>query len=269
MGRGRSQVGKKNEVTKFVDKVESSVNKFISSGEIGKIEVKGYGSDKSEYTIERISMNEAKQIIKDEINHLENDTLKESIKRIRTEPSIDILTNGKKIVGIDDDFKMSDINSVIIGTDRGTKIAGDNVILKRWRRAGILSKKDMAEGKEGVVNNYSPFISFRKSKIVSNKPVKYNGKTYKDIGNAKLSKPKRLTDWGTSTSKKRENSLLNSLPEINKVPKGWVAVEGDGTGGNIPAGYALISNNKSRFGGKRETALIKYEKAKKAGIIER
>ena len=106
-----------------------------------------------------------------------------------------------------------------------------------------------------------------KSKIGSSKPVEYNGKIYKDIGNAKLSKPKKRTDWGTSASKKRGNSLLESLPEINKVPKGWVAVEGDGIGGNVPAGYALISNNKSRFGGKRETALIKYERAKKAGII--
>lgn len=90
--------------------------------------------------------------------------------------------------------------------------------------------------------------------------VKFGNKTYKTLGGAKLSTPQRREGYGTSASKKRENALMSSLPEVNKLPRGWVVTS---TGGSVPAGYALVSNNKSRFGGNRESALLKIEKAKK------
>ena len=87
--------------------------------------------------------------------------------------------------------------------------------------------------------------------------IKFGNKTYKTLGGAKLSTPQRREGYETSASKKRRNPLLSSLPEVNKLPKGWSEVVGAVT---APAGYAIVSNNKSRFGGNRETALLKIGK---------
>lgn len=43
---------------------------------------------------------------------------------------------------------------------------------------------------------------------------------------------------------------------IKELPKGWKKVEGATT---APNGYIVVSNNKSRFDGNRETKLIKQE----------
>lgn len=89
--------------------------------------------------------------------------------------------------------------------------------------------------------------------------VTWNGKTYKTIGDAKLSVAKQRKGFGIP-SKTKNNAFLKDTPEINKLPKGWSVVTGTYM---IPAGYQLVSNNKSRFGNERETALIKNEKVRK------
>ena len=48
---------------------------------------------------------------------------------------------------------------------------------------------------------------------------------------------------------------------ISELPEGWKRVEGATT---APNGYVVVSNNESRFGGGRETKLMKEEEFKKA-----
>lgn len=58
---------------------------------------------------------------------------------------------------------------------------------------------------------------------------------------------------------KSDTSLNKSWSQsdvINELPKGWKRVEGATT---APNGYVVVSNNQSRFGGDRETKLIKQE----------
>lgn len=58
---------------------------------------------------------------------------------------------------------------------------------------------------------------------------------------------------------KSDSSLNKSWSQsdvINELPKGWKRVEGATT---APNGYVVVSNNQSRFGGDRETKLIKQE----------
>ena len=58
---------------------------------------------------------------------------------------------------------------------------------------------------------------------------------------------------------KNDSSLNKSWSQsdvINELPKGWKRVEGATT---APNGYVVVSNNQSRFGGDRETKLIKQE----------
>lgn len=45
-----------------------------------------------------------------------------------------------------------------------------------------------------------------------------------------------------------------NLPIFDKLPEGW-KIDKDAT--NAPNGYVFINNNKSRFGGERETGLMK------------
>lgn len=44
-----------------------------------------------------------------------------------------------------------------------------------------------------------------------------------------------------------------------ELPKGWVPIKGTLTS---PNGYTWVSNNKSRFGGERKSAIIKNDKLK-------
>ena len=59
---------------------------------------------------------------------------------------------------------------------------------------------------------------------------------------------------------KKNSEMLNKSwsqeDVIEELPEGWKRVEGALT---APNGYIVVSNNKSRFGGDRETKLIKQE----------
>ena len=52
---------------------------------------------------------------------------------------------------------------------------------------------------------------------------------------------------------KVKNRSKDGFPVLKEIPKGWVRVDAP----NIPKEYFMVSNNKSRFKGERETALIR------------
>lgn len=49
---------------------------------------------------------------------------------------------------------------------------------------------------------------------------------------------------------------INGIKVLNQVPEGWKVVDGCT---NAPAGYRFINNNKSRFGGEYQHALVKED----------
>ena len=51
---------------------------------------------------------------------------------------------------------------------------------------------------------------------------------------------------------------INGIKVLNQVPEGWKVVGGCT---NAPAGYRFINNNKSRFGGEYQHALVKEDVA--------
>lgn len=65
-----------------------------------------------------------------------------------------------------------------------------------------------------------------------------------------------LAKRGGSKSDSSLNKSWSQSDVINELPKGWKRVEGATT---APNGYVVVSNNQSRFGGDRETKLIKQE----------
>ena len=80
-------------------------------------------------------------------------------------------------------------------------------------------------------------------------------------------KPKK---GGAGTEKagsnsERINKSWKQSDVISSLPNGWKRVEGATT---APNGYVVVSNNKSRFGGERETKLMKEEDFKKLSTSE-
>ena len=51
---------------------------------------------------------------------------------------------------------------------------------------------------------------------------------------------------------------INGIKVLNQVPEGWKVVGGCT---NAPLGYRIINNNKSRFGGEYQHALVKEDVA--------
>lgn len=62
------------------------------------------------------------------------------------------------------------------------------------------------------------------------------------------------------SNSERINKSWKQSDVISSLPNGWKRVEGATT---APNGYVVVSNNKSRFGGERETKLMKEEDFKK------
>lgn len=51
---------------------------------------------------------------------------------------------------------------------------------------------------------------------------------------------------------------VRGMAVLDHVPEGWKVIDGCT---NAPAGYRFISNNKSRFGGEYQHALVKEDVA--------
>lgn len=66
---------------------------------------------------------------------------------------------------------------------------------------------------------------------------------------------------GTEKSGSQLNKNWTKEDVITSMPEGWKRVEGATT---APNGYVIVSNNKSRLGGERETKLIKQEDFEKS-----
>ena len=67
--------------------------------------------------------------------------------------------------------------------------------------------------------------------------------------------PERSLNMQSSTAQQEE---VRGMAVLDHVPEGWKVVGGCT---NAPAGYRFISNNKSRFGGKYQHALVKEDVA--------
>ena len=59
-----------------------------------------------------------------------------------------------------------------------------------------------------------------------------------------------------------KNSQGKEVRRLNSVPDGWKPVENATT---APKGYTWYSNNKSRFSGEREVALVRDKRRRKKG----
>ena len=68
-------------------------------------------------------------------------------------------------------------------------------------------------------------------------------------------------DLSENSGDKTLNKSWKQSDIISELPEGWKRVEGATT---APNGYVVVSNNESRFGGGRETKLMKEEEFKKA-----
>lgn len=59
---------------------------------------------------------------------------------------------------------------------------------------------------------------------------------------------------GTSSGGSVKNSLGREVKKLNSAPAGWKPIKNATT---APKGYTWYSNGESRFGGKRQEALIR------------